>query len=370
MLKKLLTAASLGVVLASGTAAAADVTSMSWDQIVAQAKQEGQVSWFVWYFQPRFREAVKPFEDKYGIKVTIPEGTLDGNMSKLVAEQKRSAGDIDVMATGSGSLNTIKPAELFYSLQGVLPDAAKLRTKLGGVDSKGYAYAYWGNQTGIAYDPDKIATADLPQSLDAVAAFIKGHPGEFGLNYENGGSGPAFIQEVARNTVKSVDFSDGSAGKDKIAALTPAWDWFKALGEDYVITASNADTLVRINDGELAMGPAWEDHLAGLQAKGEITKRIKYYIPKFGMKGDGNFAAVPKNAPHPAAALLFIDWLTSAETQANFNKVFGSVPMNPDASDQFALVSKAERANSVTPVPEPFATAIVKSFIENVALDR
>ncbi|RLX69965.1 LysR family transcriptional regulator, partial [Escherichia coli] len=35
-------------------------------------------------------------------------------------------------------------------------------------------------------------------------------------------------------------------------------------------TASGADILTRLNDGELMLTPSWEDHLVGLQKTGAI----------------------------------------------------------------------------------------------------
>ena len=50
MLRKLLVAAT-AIGLASGVQAQDqnDLLSKSWDDIVAQAKDEGSVNWFVWY---------------------------------------------------------------------------------------------------------------------------------------------------------------------------------------------------------------------------------------------------------------------------------------------------------------------------------
>ena len=74
-----LTAAALAVsTLAS---AATDLTGKSWSEIEDLAKKEGKVTISVWYLQPQFRNFVKAFESQYGIKVKVPEGTLDGNIN-------------------------------------------------------------------------------------------------------------------------------------------------------------------------------------------------------------------------------------------------------------------------------------------------
>jgi putative spermidine/putrescine transport system substrate-binding protein len=118
------------------------------------------------------------------------------------------------------------------------------------------------------------------------------------------------------------------------------------------------------------MVAAWEDHLYGLQVKGEIDKRIKYYIPEFGMNGGGNYNIIPANAPHPAAALVFLNWVSSAETQTAFNQVFGAAPMHPEADDSKALVPNEMRQYSTIWPGNPFNTEIRQAFVENVVLER
>ncbi|SNY91664.1 putative spermidine/putrescine transport system substrate-binding protein [Cohaesibacter sp. ES.047] len=367
MLKKLLMSAT--VLLASvQMASAADLGSMSWDEIVAQAKEEGELTWYVWYFQDDFRREVKAFEEAYGIEVTIPVTTLDGNTEKLLAERDRDTGDIDAFAWDWDLLSTVKPASLFYSLDMLPEDEGRVST-LSGYDSKGYAFAFWGNQTGIAYDPAKIEAEDLPQSVDDFAAYWQANPNKFGFNYENGGSGPSFYQNVLR-VVSGADFTDGSDSDEHLAELQPGIDFFNKYAEDYVITVSNADSITRVSDGELTMAPAWEDHLAGLQKRGEVRKELKFYIPEMGMNGGGNAIAIPRNAPHPAAAAVFVNWLTSAETQSKLNRNFGSAPMNAAADDSYALVPNEQRQYRMPWGAQPFRGKVEIDFIENVVQER
>lgn len=350
-----------------------DLLSMSWDDIVAQAQQEGEVTWFVWYFQPQYRELAAAFTEEYGIEVTIPEGTHDGNIEKFLAEAGRDAGDIDVLAMGVDRIDLFDPEVMALGpLTDVLPNGPKMITDLGGYDGLGYAFAYWGNQTGIAYDPEAISFEDAPQTIEEFEAFFAENPGRFGFNYENGGSGPSFFQNIARNVteISPEDFLDGEVTAEKLDMLQPAWDWFLDNTDGYVITASNTDSLVRLTNREFAMVAAWEDHLFNLQGQGEVDERIAFYIPEFGMNGGGNYNIVPANAPNPAAALVFMNWVSSAETQTRFNEVFGAAPMHPDADDSNALVPNEMRAYSTVWPGNPFNTEIRQAFIENVALER
>jgi putative spermidine/putrescine transport system substrate-binding protein len=374
MYRTLIASAALAAFTTGAHAEAhADLLAMSWDEIVAQAQEEGEVAWFVWYFQPQYRELAAAFTEEYGIDVVIPEGTHDGNIEKFLAEAGRDAGDIDVLAMGTDRIDLFDPTEMAIGpLLDVLPDVAASQTEVGGYDGMGYAFGYWGNQTGIAYDPEALAFEDAPQTIEEFEAFFAANPGRFGFNYENGGSGPSFFQNVARNLadLSEEEFLDGEVTDEKMAMLQPAWDWFLENTDGYVITASNTDSLIRLSNREFAAVAAWEDHLFNLQGQGEVDERIAFYLPEFGMNGGGNYNIVPANAPHPAAALVFMNWVLSAETQTRFNEVFGAAPLHPEADDSNALVPNEMRQFSTIWPGNPFNTEIRQAFVENVALER
>lgn len=373
-MKKILYAAAAGIALSAMTTGAlaaghaSALSEKSWDEIVAQAQEEGELTWYVWYFQDRFRSVVAAFEEEYGIKVTVPEGTGDGNASKMIAERDRDTGDIDVFAWGFNDFDTVARSEFFMPLD-MLPEDSGRVDELLGVSGEGSVLAYWGNQTGIAYDPARVSEDGLPQTPEEFSAFWEENPGKFGFNYEKGGSGPSFITNMLRVTA-DLDLTNGEVSDERLAAAQPGIEFFNARAEDFVVTASNVDSITRLSDGELWMVPAWEDHLAGLQNIGEVRKDIKFYIPNMGMNGGGNGVAIPQNAPHPAAAAVFINWLTSAETQTMFNQTFGTAPMHAEADDSAALVPNEQRVNQTAWAVKPYRDELEKKFIEEVILER
>jgi len=367
MLRTLMASTAI-LALGASSAIAHDLDGMSWDDIVSQAQEEGELTWYVWYLTDDLRRFVQAFETEYGIEVTIPEGTAAGNADKLLAERDRETGDIDVFAWGWDSFETVDLAPLFYPLD-VLPEDGGRTTELVGIDGEGFVLAYWGNQTGIAYDPNEISEADLPQSPEDFAAFWAAHPDRFGFNYENGGSGPSFWQSMTRE-LTGWDIADGESSDARLDSIRPAFEFFNQHAATYVITTGNADSITRISDGELWMAPAWEDHLAGLQNRGEVRDDIAFYIPEMGMNGGGNGVTIPLNAPNPAAAAVFINWLTSAETQGMLNREFGTAPMHVDADDSFALVPNEQRVRRTIWAAQPFRDDAAEAFLDEVILER
>jgi putative spermidine/putrescine transport system substrate-binding protein len=268
-----------------------------------------------------------------------------------------------VIAQGGQAGNSIDGAGYFLGpILPLLPEAANLTDQAEGADWKGYAVKYWGNQTGVAYDSNRVDPATLPQTLANLDAWIEANPEQLGFNYENGGSGPSFIHNVARNILGITPTSVVTEVPD----LGPVFDWFNAREDKFVITASNADSLTRLNSGEFLLVPAWEDHLASLIKKNEVGSHIHFYIPGWGMNGGGNVVAIPANAPHKAAALVFVAWLTSAETQTELNKTFGTSPANTMADDSFALVPREQRVNSRVWSAPLGSDDVVPAFVENV----
>ena len=106
-----LTAAALAVSTFASTST--DLSSKSWSEIEELAKKEGKLTVSVWYLQPQFRNFVKEFENQYGIKVKVPEGTLDGNINKLIAEKNLETGKMDVVVLNADRLGNVQISQIY-----------------------------------------------------------------------------------------------------------------------------------------------------------------------------------------------------------------------------------------------------------------
>ncbi len=346
-----------------GPVALADLT---WDELVAQAQEEGEVSWFQWFLQPEFRPLVEAFEAEYGIDVTVPDGTFDSIHDKFLAESGRDSGDIDVMSTWAPFIEKSDIDALFTPL--LSPDLDVLVTAFGSMDSEGTAAAFWGNQTGFAYNPDLISEDELPNTIEEMEAWMQANPKRFGFNEpEGGGAGPSFVFAVIRSLAGDSDAYFGpEVDPVAVEGWDVAWDWFNDNSDNFVITGTNADNLTRLNDGEFTIVTSYEDLLFSQIQQGSVSADLKFYVPAWGSVGSRNFVVIPQNAPNPAAAQLFVHWLTSAETQTTFNSVFGSSPSHPDADDSNSLVSAAERELQTLWPSDPYYDYFTEQFVELV----
>ncbi|HHQ5723325.1 TPA: ABC transporter substrate-binding protein [Klebsiella variicola subsp. variicola] len=357
----------MGSVLCSSSVLASDLDSplegKLWGEIVTQAKKEGDITFNVWYFQPQWRSVVAGFEKEYGIKVKIPEGTFDGNFSKLLAESRRDKGKMDVVAMSVAQFSVVYPTKALMQIDQIPSWQEGVHT-LQDVDTHGYAVVFWGNQTGLAYDPLQLDEKSLPQTLDDLQHFIDSNPKKFGYNDpNNGGGGESFIQRILTTYGGNFDVHSPSVDPVIVKNWDKGWAWFTSNRDKILLTASGADSLTRLNDGELALVPAWQDHLDSMQKSGAIASRLKFYVPSFGMYGGGNFVGVAANSQKPAASLVFLNWLISADTQRKLNQLFGTVPMNIHVETE---MKKTE--NPIKSFGTVYTTEMKKEFVKNVTL--
>jgi len=185
--------------LTFGTVASADLSSMTWDEIVAQAQEESELVWFQWYFNDRFREVVKGFEVEYGITVTLPDlDSGDLGLNKILAEGDRAVGDVDVLSIPGSRADAVDVADFFMGpILPILPNSEDITDQAEGGDWEGYAIKFWGNQTGIAYNSARTDFETLPQTVPELEAWMEANPEMLGFNFENGGSGPSLIHNRA-----------------------------------------------------------------------------------------------------------------------------------------------------------------------------
>lgn len=202
---------------------------------------------------------------------------------------------------------------------------------LQGVEFGNHALGFWGNQTGFAYDPQRLTEDQLPQSWQDFENYLEKQPRKFGYADPNGGaSGKALIERALVYVSGEFDYQNQAFSQEQANKWQTTWDWFIKNKGKMTRTSSNADSLTRLNDGELDLVAAWQDHLFSLQKQGAITPRLKFYTPEFGMPGGGNLITVAQNARHPAASLVFVNWITSPETQQALQAQFGVRPLNSD----------------------------------------
>ncbi|HSB65189.1 MAG TPA: extracellular solute-binding protein [Anaerolineales bacterium] len=350
-----------------------DYLNMSWDDVVKEAKAEKEMVFYMWWGEEYWKTAAQKFEEKYGIKVNVVIG--DNNVDKLLAEKDSAVGTIDAQAFGGESVKTIIDGGLLYGpILPKMPGVANLDAKLGsyqeGVETKGYLVPLYRNQTGFLYDPDKISNP--PQTWEDLVKFVQENPKQFAFCDPNkGGTGQAMVFTSVVNLTGGLDQykADKELDQAKAAKWSAVWDWFNANKDNYMLTASNNESLDLLNQGAVSLIIAWDDDTQIAFSKGTIFKRAKMYIPQMGLPGGGDSVGIPKNAPHKAAALLFIDFLTSPEMQKEMNSMIGSYPARTDVATENALLPEDQRQKyGLSWYPAPYKAYGNEMFTKEVLM--
>lgn len=350
-----------------------DFLTMPWDKVVEAAKAEGEVTFYAWWGEEFWRTAAKDFEAKHGIKVNVVTGDRVANIGKVLSEASSAAGTIDALLVGGVELKSLLDAKALYGpLVGVIPDSDKLDPNLSkiqeGYATEGRLVPVYRNQTGLVYDPEKVPNP--PQTWAEFITWLDANPGKFAFNDPSkGGSGQAFVQAAIANILgdEGKYQGDTEVKPEKVADWGKVWDWFNANESKFTITSSNNDSLDRVNQGEVLMAPAWDDDTAVSLSKGTLFKRAKLYIPEFGMPGGGDSLGIPANAPHKAAAMLFIAYLIEADVQKQLNSTIGSYLARVDVSGDNALIPDEQRLKSGRPwLPGTYKKLFIEQFVAEV----
>jgi putative spermidine/putrescine transport system substrate-binding protein len=350
-----------------------DYLNMSWDQIITEAQSEGDLVFSAWWGEEYWKAAAKAFKDKYGIEARVLLG--NNAIDKILAEKDRDQGTIDVQLIGGADVKTSIDAGLWYGpIHDIVPNASMLDPKLSsvqeGVQTGGYLLPIYRNQTGFLYDPERVPTP--PQTWDEFTTWVEANPKGFAYPDPNkGGTGQAFVQAVIANLTGGIDKYQGDTEVDpaKVADWNLVWDWLNTHDPMMNVTLSNSEDIDLLNQGAASMVIAWDDDSQAALANGTLFDRAKMYIPSFGLPGGGDTAGVVKNAPHKAAALLFLDFLTSVDAQTLMNQTVGSIPARTDMASVSTILSEGDRANNATAwLPAPYKTALSQDYTENVLL--
>jgi len=308
---------SAGQVSAGTATSAAALGGM--DALVKAAKAEGKLN--VIALPPdwtNYGEVISTFEKQYGITVTSaqPDGSSQDEIN--AANQLRGTDRApDVFDLGpsvaAANLDLFAP----YQVTTWQDVPAELKEPSGK-----YVSDYGGNMS-IGYDASKV-----PAPTSVMDLLKPEYKGKVALNGDPLQAGAAFI-----GVVMAALGSGGSA--DDIA---PGVEFFKKLKQAGNFLPVDP-TSATIASGQTPVVFDWDYTNAASSAKLAGSRDWKVVVPAGAVVGSYYVQAISKDAPHPAAARLWEEFLYSDTGQNLWLKGFGR-PVRADAMEKAGTIDK------------------------------
>jgi putative spermidine/putrescine transport system substrate-binding protein len=303
---------------AANAASVADLGGL--DALVAAAKQEGTLN--VIALPPdwaNYGKMISGFSAKYGIKITSaqPDGTSQDEIN-AANQLKGTSRAPDVFDVG---LNiALANTGLFapYKVQGWndIPDALK--------ESSGKWFSDYGGYMSIGYDAGKVPAPTGMKDLLKPA-----YKGKVALNGDPTQAAAAFNGVVAAAL-------DNGGSADDIAPGVKFFADLKKAGNFLPVDPTPAT----VESGQTPVVIDWDYLNAGQSEKLKGKIDWKVVVPKNAIVGSYYVQAINKDAPHPAAARLWEEFLFSDEGQ-NIWLAGSARPIRADAMVKAGTIDKA-----------------------------
>ena len=274
------------------------------------AKKEGKLMWYTSLTGGPNTEAPKVFETKYpGVQLEVYRGDSDAIIQRVLQESQAKRFLVDSIETTFPVLKVMQEYKLlaayFSPHLAQYPDEAKEKSDKGLV--------YWATDResyiGLAYNTNVIQGGAVPKSFDdLLKPEVKGK-----IGFATSDTGARVIAAML-----------ASKGPEFVQKLTTQQITLHAV--------SGRAILDMVISGELGISPSvFLSHSRVSIAKGAPIKWVAMDLVPTNAGG----VALPLNAPHPYAALLFGDFLLSPEGQKFLGKFGLDSAMNKPPFKRF-----------------------------------
>jgi iron(III) transport system substrate-binding protein len=264
------------------------------DKIVAAAKKEGKLTLYTTIAEKDLPAVVKPFEDKYGIPVTIWRAGTDKVLQRTIQEARAGRNDVDVVHFGSPEMEALAREKI------LAPVASPVHADL--VQGAVPAHRQWAatilSVWVQAYNTGAIRKADLPKTWqDLLDPKWKG---KLGIEAKDEDWFATVVQELG--------------GEPK------GLDFFRELVAKNGISVRKGHTLLdnMVVSGEVPLALTVYNYMPE-QAKKKGAP-IDWFVIEPAI-ARSNAVGVAAHAPHPAAALLFYEYLLGPDGQKAMAKI-------------------------------------------------
>jgi len=256
-------------------------------QMLTAAKQEGTVVWYTSIDTKAINAIVQRFQESHpGITVQILRTGANFIPPRIMTEQAGGKFNADLV---NGDMLSINQLVVAGALQPYHSSELAKFVK-GSYDPAGYWSSIYNSTTVIAWNPEKVKADGLqpPKSLADLAK-------------------PEWRGKLG------VDTSAYNWYMGVLATQPGAAEILKKIAENKpILTDGHTVTVAQLEAGEFDATPTAYGYMANHER--ELGRPVDFLNPK-PLLDDLSPLALVKNAPHPNAARVLIEWLLSKEGQ-------------------------------------------------------
>ncbi|PYY63719.1 ABC transporter substrate-binding protein [Curtobacterium sp. MCPF17_003] len=297
-------------------------TAGGMDALVKAAKAEGQLN--VIALPPswaNYGKIIDGFTKKYGIKINSanPNGSSADEVAAVKSQKGQSTAP-DVLDLGNAVLQENLDLLADYKVANWDDIPTDLKEKDGA-----WTRDYTGLMS-IGYDSSKIS--DAPKDLqDLLGSEYKGKVSIAGDPTQANQAASAVYLAALENGGSADDITKGV---DYFGDLKKAGNFQNVLPTQATVASGETPVVIQWSYNNLAWGPA---------AGGSGNKDWKTVVPEGQALGSYYSQAITKDAPHPAAARLWQEYIASPEAQ-NLYLQAGAFPATLSAMEKSGKVDQ------------------------------
>jgi iron(III) transport system substrate-binding protein len=275
--------------------------------LIQAAKKEGKVVWYTSLALPSSTAMAHAFRTKYpGIEVEVNRTGSQRVLQRVMQEASANIKNVDVIHTSdAGHFVLLKEKGMLmkYTPKGVEPFPAGFK------DKDGFYFGMRATLSVIAYNPKLVAEKDAPRTWKDLlnpkwsGKEVTAHPGYSGI--------------IMTHVLALVNLY--------------GWDYFRDLAKNklHIVQSAN-DPAGIVASGERPVGVNGAEYFYYKTLKQGNPIKIDY--PKEGVPLIVSPVAIAKDAPHPNAAKLFVEYLFSKESQQLLADKEGLYTGHPDVT--------------------------------------
>lgn len=265
-------------------------------RLVEQAKKEGTLVLYTSLAPTESKPLAEAFEKKYGVKVELWRALSDKVLQRTITEAQAHRNAVDVVETNGPEMEAIAQEKILAEVNS--PYLADVPQE--GIPAHRTWYPDRLNFYVVGYNTQKVQRSEIPATYEGF--LDPKWKGRIGLEATDSEWMAALVHKWGDE--KGMDFFR------KLAAMRPD------MRKGHILLAQLVAT------GEIQAGlTMYQANVESLKKKGAPID----FVPVQPVVARPQGIGVAKNAPHPAAALLFLDFVLSPEGQRLYESM-GRVP--------------------------------------------